>query len=133
MQVLKNGALLSVPNLLNSRSLVVRVVGAGLISHLLNLFDYNWGANHGVFRALIGLIHQGEEFAAVIGAAAIFELVHRGTTTIIIYVLKFKIKNLDKIDMLKLTNLKVIQRILDLIETCNYPGFRRAFHKFLLK
>lgn len=53
MQILKDGALLYVPNLLNSRALVVRAVGAGMITHLLGLFDYSWGENTNIFKSAI--------------------------------------------------------------------------------
>lgn len=50
MQILKDGALLYVPTLLNSRALVVRAVGSGMITHLLGLFDYSWGENTNIFK-----------------------------------------------------------------------------------
>jgi len=115
MQVLKDGALLAVPSLLNARALVVRAVGAGLIAHLLGLFDYSWGTNLGVFNHLVDLLNQCEDYAGIIAATAIFELVHR-----------------DKVDLQKLAHSSVIPRVLDLLVMCPYPGFRRSVHGFLL-
>ena len=116
MQVLKDGALLAVPSLLNARALVVRVVGAGIITHLLGLFDYSWGTNVGIFKALVDLMNQCEDYAGIVAAAAIFELVHRG-----------------KVELHRLTELPVIPRVLELILLCPYPGFRRGAHRFLVQ
>lgn len=116
MQVLKDGALLAVPSLLHSRALVVRVVGAGIITHLLGLFDYSWGTNLSIFKSLVDLMNQCEDYAGIVAASAIFELVHR-----------------DKVDLHRLTELPVLPRVLDLLLMCPYPGFRRGVHRFLLQ
>ena len=116
MQILKDGALLAVPSLLNSRALVVRVVGAGLITHLLGLFDYSWGTNLSIFRSLVDLMNQCEEYAGIVAASAIFELVHR-----------------DKVDLHRLAQLPVLPRVLELFLACPYPGFRRSTHRFLIQ
>lgn len=64
MQAIKSGTLMYVPQLLGSGNLTVRSVGAGLIAHLLCLFDFNWGPKSQVILSLINLLHQVEPLAS---------------------------------------------------------------------
>ncbi|GMH38715.1 hypothetical protein BSKO_06599 [Bryopsis sp. KO-2023] len=115
MQAMKGGALIYVPQLLSSNALPVRAIAAGIVEHLLSHFDYNWGANSEVLELLVDLLHQVEEYASVLAATAIFELLNK-----------------EKADMKYLMEMDVIPRVIDLLHTCSYPGYRRRCHKFLI-
>lgn len=116
MQVLKDGALMAVPSLLNSRALIVRVVGAGIITHLLGMFDYSWGTNEAILASLVDLMNQCEDYAGIVAASAIFELTHR-----------------DKVDLYRISSLPVLPRMTDLLISCSFLGFRRRAHHFFLQ
>lgn len=80
MEALKKGALLHVSQILSSKNLSVKIVGCGLISHLLDTIDYGWGADLAVLESIMTLLQQYDDCIAVVGASAMFTLVKRGET-----------------------------------------------------
>ena len=80
MEALRNGALLHVSKVLSSKNLSVKIVACGLISHLLDMFDYGWGADMVVLENIMRLLQQFDDGIAVVGASTIFTLVRRGET-----------------------------------------------------
>lgn len=116
MEALKNGALLHASKILLLKNLSVKIVGCGLISHLFDLLDYGWGVDLAVLESILSLLQQFDDGTAVVGASAMFKLVRRG-----------------KVDLLLVTKLGVLQRILQLLRTCSVPGYHQGAQHFLIQ